>query len=137
MTLEFVLAAYGVAAVVGYGGYRARALTASGGVAACVVGGTIFGFGGLAWAVLLVLFFVSSSALSFVKSENERKRRAAAIFEKGGRRDAAQVLANGGVAAAMALVWGLGVGDAPFYAFVGSLAAATADTWATEIGVLS
>jgi uncharacterized protein (TIGR00297 family) len=137
MTLEFVLAAYAVAALVGYGGYRAHALSASGAVAACVVGGTIFGFGGLAWAVLLVLFFVSSSALSFVKSENERKRRAAAIFEKGGRRDAAQVLANGGVAAAMALVWGLGLGAAAFYAFVGSLAAATADTWATEIGVLS
>jgi len=62
-----VLVAYAVAALIGYAGYRARALTRDGAIAACLVGGTVFGFGGLGCAVLLVLFFASSSALSFFK----------------------------------------------------------------------
>jgi uncharacterized protein (TIGR00297 family) len=135
-TLLAYLAAGGVA----YAGYRARALSAIGALAACLVGGTIFGFGGLVWALLLVLFFVSSSALSFVKASDSRKRQAAETFEKGGTRDAAQVFANGGVAAIIALASGLsgaGLWSPLFGAYVGALATATADTWATEIGVLS
>ncbi len=135
--------------MIGYLGYRARALTWDGAVAACLVGGTIFGFGGLGWALLLVVFFVSSSALSFVGGKDSRKRQAAAMFEKGGRRDAWQVAANGGVAALAALGAGIArealassdqqidIVISCYYLFVGALAAATADTWATEVGVLS
>lgn len=142
------LVAYLAAGVVAYLGYRAGALSANGAVAACLVGGTIFGFGGVGWAILLVLFFISSSALSFFKARDSRKIKAAETFEKGGRRDAAQVFANGGVAALMALL--AGVSGYPlinsagnsylhflFSGYAGALAAATADTWATEIGVLS
>jgi uncharacterized protein (TIGR00297 family) len=141
--MELALA-YVAAGAIGYAGYRARALTVSGAAAACLVGGTIFGFGGVAWAVLLVLFFVASSALSFFRANDTRKKRAAETFEKGGKRDALQVLANGGVPAVCALLFGITsavreLDAAAFFvgAFVGSLAAATADTWATEIGVLS
>jgi uncharacterized protein (TIGR00297 family) len=133
-----ILLAYAIAALIGYAGYRARALTWDGAVAACLVGGTVFGFGGLGCAVLIVLFFASSSALSFFKSSDARKQRAAETFEKGGKRDAGQVLANGGIASLAALLLGLSGGNTAFFgAFVGALAAATADTWATEIGVLS
>jgi uncharacterized protein (TIGR00297 family) len=140
---------YLMAGVIGYLGYRAQALTWDGAAAACLVGGTIFGFGGPGWAVLLVVFFVSSSMLSLVGRNDPRKKGASEAFEKGGRRDAWQVLANGGVAALAALGAGvvkeasllndlqLEIVGLSFAAFVGALAAATADTWATEIGVLS
>ena len=139
-TWEWVLAAYLLAALVAYVGYRAKALTAQGAIAAGVVGGTIFGLGGLAWAVILIAFFISSSALSFFRASDLRKRRASETFDKGGRRDGAQVLANGGVAALLAALSSpLGSASFPylFAGYVGALAAATADTWATELGVLS
>ncbi len=128
--------AYLLAGIVSYLGYRVGTLTVGGAVAACAVGGTIFGFGGLPWAVLLVLFFVSSSALSFAKSSDTRKLKASETFEKGGKRDAAQVLANGGIAALLSLFSPLAT-PLLFVGYIGALAAATADTWATEIGVLS
>lgn len=59
------------------------------------------------------------------------------------RRTQAQVLANGGVAWTALAVVALGPSGSPgasvagYAAFVGALAAAAADTWATELGSLS
>ena len=115
--------------------YRTGALTLSGAVATTVLGGVVFGVGGVAASVPLIAFFVLSSALSRV-GRGERRRRAEAVFEKGGRRDAGQVLANGGVAGAIVLASHWMASDALFTAYLGALAAATADTWGTEIGIL-
>ena len=85
-------------------------LTGRGAAAALAVGlATVWGFG---WrgVVLLLAFFVSSSLLSEKTTRNER-----------------QVIANGGVAAVAALA-------GSWMAFAGALAAASADTWASEIG---
>jgi uncharacterized protein (TIGR00297 family) len=112
---------------------RLKALTLDGAVAAFVVGTIVFGAGGLPAALVLLAFFVPSSLLTRVG--RARKRRALADADHTAR-TAWQVLANGGIAACCAL--GALYWRAPFEAaFAGAIAAASADTWATEIGTLS
>lgn len=114
-----------------------RSLSASGWLGAVLVGTLTFGFGGWAWGLTLVTFFVTSSLLSHYK-ETLKEQRAAEKFAKGGRRDLAQALANGGLAALCAVAYALsGRHPALLAAFAGLLATVTADTWATELGVLS
>lgn len=116
-------------------GYWRRALSRSGALAAVVVGAVVFGLGGLAWGVLLVAFFSSSSLLSSYSPA--RKAQVVEKFEKGSRRDATQVLANGGWVTLLAVLAWFRPAPWLFPAAVGALAAANADTWATELGVLS
>lgn len=124
-----------LAAMIAGASYRVGALDTSGAIATTVVGALTFGFGGLTAGILLVLFFVSSSALTFLRKDE--KRALAGYFSKGGRREVTQVLANGAVAASASVLFGLS-GEVMWLAGVaGALAASTADTWGTEVGVLS
>jgi uncharacterized protein (TIGR00297 family) len=128
--------AYGLAAsilVAGLACWRGS-LTRGGAVAAVVVGALVAGGGGWGWGVLLLTFFLTSNALSRLGAH--RKQSLAEIWAKGARRDAGQVLANGGLAALLATVHALHPSPYLAGAFAGALAAVTADTWATEIGVL-
>ena len=120
---------------IGYAGYARGSLTRSGWLGAILLGTTIFGFGGLDAALLIIAFFVSSSLLTHYKSA--RKTEVADLFSKGGQRDLAQTLANGGVAALSAIFLGLSANPIGFAMLIGSLATANADTWATELGVLA
>ncbi|MBP1702899.1 MAG: putative rane protein [Chloroflexi bacterium] len=131
-----VLIGFFLAALIALLAWRARALSTSGAFAALLTGGLIFGLGGLSWATLLLVFFVSSSALSRLFAP--RKAALSEKFSKGSRRDWAQVLANGGLGAL--LVVGFALLDEPVWiwaAYIGAMAAVNADTWATEIGVLN
>jgi len=125
------------AAVIALAAYRAHSLSRSGALGALLEGTIIFGLGGWQWAVLLLAFFVSSSVLTRLFAK--RKAALNEKFDKGGRRDIGQVLANGGIASifaglhfffpAASWTW--------WMAFAASLAAVNADTWATELGVLN
>jgi len=112
--------------------YRRGALTLDGALGAAVVGCIVFARGGAPAAGALLAFFGSSTALS--RLGQTRKERAPLAQAKGARRDVWQVLANGGVAT---LSIGLGGRAQGGGGLVGALAAAAADTWATELGLLS
>lgn len=116
-------------------GYWRRALDASGVVGAILVGTLIFGFGGWIWGLLLITFFVSSSWLSGYR--RDQKKSAVNKYAKGSRRDLGQTLANGGLGAVLALVTIRYPHPLLFAAFVGVMSTVNADTWATELGVLS
>ncbi len=124
------------AALIAVVSYYVGFLSLSGAIAACVLGTIVFGLGGFSWAVILVGFFFSSSLLS--KVFKRQKAQMQEKFSKGNRRDVWQVWANGGVAGIFVIfhvffpdqTW-------PWLAFCGALAAVNADTWATELGVLS
>lgn len=124
-----------LAAIIAAAAYSARALNRSGALAAFLLGAVIFGFGGIPWAVLLMTFFLSSSLLS--RLFKKRKKSIEADFSKGSRRDAGQVAANGAIAGLCALLFSL-MGNPGWLwaAGAGALAAANADTWATELGIL-
>jgi len=141
-----------LSALIGLVAYRRRSLTLSGALGAVITGTVIFGFGGGAAGVTLIAFFISSSLLSHFKKRDFRKLHAAESFDKGGQRDLGQALANGGPAMIVALLgalvpasqapvsssWALSrLASASMLAFVGALATVNADTWATELGVLS
>lgn len=124
-----------LSAAIGLAAYRKRALTRSGVLGALLIGVPIFGFGGWEWGGVLIAFFISSSFLSHYKQQ--AKEEVAEKFAKGSRRDLGQALANGGVGALLAIGSYFWPHAAWFAAFVGVIATVTADTWATEIGVLS
>jgi uncharacterized protein (TIGR00297 family) len=124
-----------LSALIGYAGYHRGMLARSGWLGALVTGTIVFGFGGFAAALLLIAFFVSSSALTRYRAAS--KLDMADVFAKGGRRDFGQAMANGGIATLAAIIFGLTTNPIAFAAFTGALAAANADTWATELGVLA
>ncbi len=116
-------------------GYRSDSLAPSGVLGAILVGTSVFGAGGWVWGMLLIVFFVSSSLLS--RYREAEKATFYEQFAKPGRRDLGQALANGGWGALLALSFGLRPSPLLFAAFVGAMATVNADTWGTEMGVLS
>ncbi len=137
---ELSISRLGVAFLLSFGvswlAWRAKSLSVSGAVAAFLMGGIVFGIGGWWAASVLLTFFISSSLISRLFSK--RKENLHSFVVKGSQRDAGQVLANGGFGT-LCLFASLffPASPLPFVAFCGSFAAANADTWATELGVLS
>ena len=116
--------------------WRSRNLSTSGAIAAAVLGTIVLGLGGWAWFALLLGFFISASALSKVFGQD--KASLDANFSKGSQRDVGQVIANGGICGAFVLLHlVLPEAEWVWLGFAGTLAAANADTWGTELGVLS
>ena len=108
-------------------------LSRSGVAAAAAVGALVWIFAGWQGAVVLLAFFIPSTVISRIGRE---QKRALVDIGKHGPRDAMQVLANGGVAT-LAAVLSHWFGAPMLAAFAGAFAAASADTWATEIGTLA
>jgi uncharacterized protein (TIGR00297 family) len=124
-----------VAAAIALAAWRAGSLSRSGAVAALCIG-TLAIAAGWTWGALLILYFISSSLLSRVGAR-AKAQRSGGIVEKGGARDAQQVLANGAVFAAFAALEIAHSSPIWLAAGAGALAASASDTWGTEIGMLA
>ena len=124
-----------VSLLVSLAGRRAHALSPSG-TAAGIVLGTIAITAGWSWGFLLLSLFASVALLSRFHGA-EKERRQAGIVQKGGERDASQIVANGAVFTIAALGSLMAPGTAWYAIAAGALAFSAADTWATEIGTLS
>lgn len=125
-----------LAILIAFLAYKSRSLNQSGALAASFTGAIIFGIGGWQWAILLLTFFITSSALSRAFKKN--KQGLEEKFSKGHERDAGQVFGNGGLATLFAaLHFFYPESIIPWVGFAASLAAVNADTWATELGVLN
>ena len=145
-----------IAAGIAIAARRTGSLSSGGAVAASVVG-TVAMAAGWGWGALLIAYFAASALLTRWGAP-QKEARTGAIVEKGGARDAWQVIANGGVFALAALgaaalgafpvevsafgarvtVGGGAPGDPDAWRLIGAgaLAAAAADTWSTELGTM-
>lgn len=113
---------------------RAGSLAPSGRWGAVLVG-TAATMAGWGWAALLVAWFVASSALTRL-GHTQKLARTASVLAPSSARTAIQVGANGSLFAGLALI-GTVTGDPRASVMaLGALAAAAADTWATELGVM-
>ena len=123
-----------VAGVVSIAGRQAGSLSPSGHWAAFVLG-TVVVSAGWEWGALLIAYFLSASMLTQL-GQARKAARTESMLPVQSARNAWQVNANGSVFATLMLL-GEFTGD-PWLlvAGLGALAAAAADTWATEIGTL-
>jgi uncharacterized protein (TIGR00297 family) len=120
---------------IAYAAYRKRSLSLSGAWAAVVVGTILFSAGSLPWFGTLIAFFLSATLLT--KWKSKAKAELEANYEKTGRRDAGQVLANGALGVLLCLCDAVWQDPLWWYAFLGAMATVNSDTWATEVGGLS
>ena len=95
------------------------------------MGTTVFAISPAFFFITTTFFFSAAVASLFKK----KKKAVMKNFQKIGKRNALQVLANGFPVIFAAAMQASGVTAFPFA--IAAVAAATADTWATEIGFLS
>ena len=129
-TLDHLLVWTITSAIVFYGAYKFKSLSESGVLSAYAMGIIIFGTGGFMWIIPILIFFILSSALSKLpKTEN--------TLQKNSRRDIIQIIANGGAATIISVINFYYPNNQLFIVYLAVIAVATADTWASEIGLFS
>ena len=134
--LRMIVVAVIIGFTFGYFAFRARTADLSGLFSAALVGIILLVFAapqGPQWFLIMLAFFILGSAAT--KFKFEYKKRIGVEQGKGGARGYRNVFANGIVAAAAAVLFG--VFQQPLFVvmYVGSVATAAADTLASEIGV--
>lgn len=143
-----VLVAALLAGVLGRRGLKKQSLDVSGAAAACVVGFFTLA-SGYRFGLLLLGFYFSGSKLTKVRASI--KQQLDANYKPGGQRSARQVLACSLLATLIAVYAVVRFGDDDvaidfkrhpersylLASFIGHYACCAADTWASELGVLS
>ena len=134
--LQMIVVAVIVGFTFGYFAFRARTADLSGLFSAALVGIILLIFAapqGPQWFLIMLSFFIIGSAAT--KYKFEYKKRIGVEQGKGGARGYRNVFANGIIAAAAAVLFGVFQQPVFVIMYVGCVATAAADTVASEIGV--
>jgi uncharacterized protein (TIGR00297 family) len=117
-----------------YFSLRLKFLNKSGSIATFLLANSVFGLGSFKWTIPIVTFFVLSSLLSKLRSNN--KKSAERYYEKTGVRDYKQVFANGGIAGILVILNSIHPNEIYYLLYVAFIATVCSDTWSTELGTL-
>jgi len=131
--LQLVVAAVIVGFTFGYFAYRSKTADLSGLFSAALVGIILLVFANALWFMIMLFFFIIGSAAT--KYKYEYKKRIGVEQGQSGARGYRNVFANGIVAAAAAVLYGVFQQPVFVAMYVGCVATAAADTLASEIGV--
>jgi uncharacterized protein (TIGR00297 family) len=132
--LMLLLAAVIIAASLAYFSYRFRVADLSGLVSAAIVGIILIVFADVRWFLIMLTFLILGSACT--RFRFDRKVEMGVAQSHGGVRGYFNVFANGLVAVAAAVLYGVFQDEMFLALFLGSVASAAADTVASEIGVV-
>ncbi|WP_321504171.1 TIGR00297 family protein [uncultured Methanoregula sp.] len=131
--LQMVVAAVIVGFTFGYFAFRSKTADLSGLFSAALVGIILLVFADPRWFLIMLAFFIIGSAAT--KYKYEYKKRIGVEQGQSGARGYKNVFANGIVAAAAAVLFGVFQQPVFIVMYVGCVATAAADTLASEIGV--
>jgi uncharacterized protein (TIGR00297 family) len=131
--LQMVVIAVIVAFTFGYFAFRFRTADLSGLFSAALIGIILIVFADARWFLIMLAFFILGSIGTRYKYEF--KTKIGVEQGRSGARGYRNVFANGIVAAAAAVLYGVFVRPEFIVLYIGCVATATADTLASEIGV--
>jgi len=131
--LQMVVAAVIVGFTFAYFAFRSKTADLSGLFSSALVGIVLLVFAGPRWFMIMLVFFIVGSAAT--KYKFEYKKRIGVEQGQSGARGYRNVFANGIVATAAAVLFGVFQQPVFIVMYVGSVATAAADTLASEIGV--
>jgi uncharacterized protein (TIGR00297 family) len=112
-----------------------RSVSLSGLVSLILISSLFIWLDKIAFLIVIFLMFATSSLLT--KFRQNKKGEFKMVIAKPGSRDYIQAVCNLGAATGIMLLWHFTREDYFMAAFIGSVAAANADSWASEIGGLS
>ena len=106
--------------------YTKKHLSISGFIGASLMAVLLFGFGGYSYTYPIVVFFITSTILSFIKNQHSEIKKSDRTIN--------QVYATGGIALSICILNYFFSHSLMYPCFLASVAAANSDTWGTEIG---
>ena len=131
--LQMVVIAVIVAFTFGYFAFRFKTADLSGLFSAALIGIILIVFADVRWFMVMLAFFILGAISTRYKYDY--KKKIGIEQGQGGARGYRNVFANGIVAAAAAVLYGVFVRPEFIVLYIGCVATAAADTMASEIGV--
>ncbi|MCR3884428.1 MAG: TIGR00297 family protein [Methanothrix sp.] len=130
--IQYMAGIYVFALALGIGAYRMKAADAEAVISMVIVCLLVIFFADIVWFLILLSFYLLGSG--FTRYKYARKQKLRIAQSRGGVRGYKNVYSNSLVPLAMAILYGVYGSDLFAFAFLGSVATATGDTLASEIG---